>query len=113
MASIERYLVPLVAPQRTAASSAGIVGHRAGYRVNQTLEQAGLTPSASATVGSAIRITLSGVFIFAAFHAARTRPASESLNEAGMFLPKLLAALALLLGIVLAGLARERVDRLT
>ena len=38
---------------------------------------------------------------------------SQSLNEALLFLPKLIAALAILLaGIVVAGLVRDRVDRL-
>jgi small-conductance mechanosensitive channel len=83
-------------------------------RINEALEQAGLRPSLSAALGSAVRITLSVVFVFAAFTLLGLGLLSRSLNEAVLFLPKLLAALALVLvGIVLAGLARERVDRLT
>jgi small-conductance mechanosensitive channel len=99
---------------RRALVAGGLDDLAERWRVNQTLEQAGLRPSASAAVGSAVRITLSVVFIFAAFTLLGLGLLNESLNEAVLFLPSLLAALALVLaGVVLAGLARERVDRLT
>jgi hypothetical protein len=61
-----------------------------------------------------VRITLSVIVTFAALTLLGLELLSQSLKEAVLFLPNVLAALALLLaGVVLAGLVRERVDRLT
>jgi small-conductance mechanosensitive channel len=84
------------------------------WRINDTLAQARLQPSLAGVTGAAVRITLSVVVVFAALTLLGLELLSQSLNEAVLFLPDVLAALALLLaGVVLAGLARERVDRLT
>jgi small-conductance mechanosensitive channel len=84
------------------------------WRINDTLAQARVQPSLAGVAGTAVRITLSVVVIFAALTLLGLELLSQSLNEAVLFLPNVLAALALLLaGVVLAGLARERVDRLT
>ena len=84
------------------------------WRISDTLVQARLQPSLAGLVGAAVRITLSVVVAFAALTLLGLELLSQSLNEAVLFLPNLLAALALLLaGVVLAGLARDRVDRFT
>jgi hypothetical protein len=84
------------------------------WRITDTLVQARLQPSLAGIIGAAVRITLSVITAFAALTLLGLQPLSQSLNEAVLFLPNLLAALALLLaGVVLAGLARDRVDRFT
>jgi small-conductance mechanosensitive channel len=84
------------------------------WRITDTLVQARLQPSLAGVIGGAVRITLSVVAAFAALTLLGLQLLSQSLNEAVLFLPNLLAALALLLaGVVLAGLARDRVDRFT
>jgi small-conductance mechanosensitive channel len=84
------------------------------WGITDTLVQARLQPSLAALVGAAVRITLSVIAAFAALTLLGLELMSQSLNEAVLFLPNLLAALALLLaGVVLAGLARDRVDRFT
>jgi small-conductance mechanosensitive channel len=84
------------------------------WGITDTLVQARLQPSLAALVGAAVRITLSVIAAFAALTLLGLELLSQSLNEAVLFLPNLLAALALLLaGVVLAGLARDRVDRFT
>jgi small-conductance mechanosensitive channel len=84
------------------------------WRITDTLVQARLQPSLAGIIGAAVRITLSVITAFAALTLLGLQLLSQSLNEAVLFLPNLLAALALLLaGVVLAGLARDRVDRFT
>jgi small-conductance mechanosensitive channel len=84
------------------------------WGITDTLVQARLQPSLAGLVGAAVRITLSVIAAFAALTLLGLELLSQSLNEAVLFLPNLLAALALLLaGVVLAGLARDRVDRFT
>lgn len=82
------------------------------WGVNGTLDRAGLPRSLVAVTRAAIRIALTLVVIFAALSLLGLQFLSESLNQAVLFLPKLLVAAALLLaGVVLSGLARERLDR--
>jgi small-conductance mechanosensitive channel len=84
------------------------------WHVSDTLERARLDRSLAAITGTAVRIVLSAIVVFAALTLLGLEPLSQSLNEALLFLPDILAALALLLaGVVLAGLVRERVDRFT
>jgi small-conductance mechanosensitive channel len=97
-----------------ALIAAGLDELTVRWRVDETLARARLSPSLASLAGSAVRITLSVVVVFASLTLLGLEPLSQSLNEAVLFLPNLLAALALLLaGVVLAGFARERVDRLT
>ncbi len=99
---------------RRALVAIGVDELAARWRVTETLARARLQPSLAGLVGAAVRITLSVVAAFAALTLLGFELLSQSLNEAVLFLPNLLAALALVLtGVVLAGLARERVDRLT
>lgn len=81
--------------------------------VRQVLERAGLGSSLARLIGRAIRIAASVVVIFAALSLLGLQFLSQSLNQGILVLPKLLLAAALVLGgVVLAGYARERVDRL-
>jgi small-conductance mechanosensitive channel len=78
------------------------------------LQKAKLGRSVSSIIGRALRIGLTVVVIFAALSLLGLQFLSESLNSAVLFLPNLaVAGLLLLAGLVLGGLARERVDRLT
>jgi len=82
--------------------------------VNHVLERGGLGRSLAEVIGRAIRIALTLVVILAALSLLGLQFLSQSLNQGVLALPKLLIAAALILaGVVLAGFARERVDRLT
>jgi hypothetical protein len=98
---------------RRGLRAAGVDDLADRWRVNETLGRAGLPVSLVAVTAAAVRLTLSVVAVFAAFTLLGLEPLSQSLNEALLFLPKLIAALAILLaGVVVAGLVRDRVDRL-
>jgi small-conductance mechanosensitive channel len=108
---IARLIARLV---RRGLRAAGLDDLGERWHVNDTLERAGLQRSLAGICGAAVRIVLSVIVVFAALTLLGLEPLSQSLNEAVLFLPNLLAALVLLLaGVVLAGLVRERVDRLT
>lgn len=82
--------------------------------VHDALDRAGLGRSLARVIGRAIRIALTLVVIFAALSLLGLQFLSPSLNQGVLVLPKLLIAAALVLvGVVLGGFARERVDRLT
>jgi len=82
--------------------------------INHVLERGGLGRSLAEVIGRAIRIALTLVVIFAALSLLGLQFLSQSLNQGVLALPKLLLAAALVLaGVVLAGFARDRVDRLT
>ena len=99
---------------RRALQAAGLDDLGARWRVDVTLARAGLTTSLSAVIGTGVRIIVSVIVIFAALTLLGLEPLSQSLNEAVLFLPNVLVALALILaGVVLAGLVREWVDRVT
>jgi small-conductance mechanosensitive channel len=99
---------------RRGLRAAGLDDLAERWHVSDTLERAGLQRSLAGISGAAVRIVVSVIVVFAALTLIGLEPLSQSLNEAVLFLPDILAALALLLaGVVLAGLIRERVDRLT
>ena len=80
--------------------------------VADVLERAGLGRSLAHVLAVAVRISLTVVIVFAALSLLGLQFLSQSLNEGVLFLPKVLAALALvLIGVVLAAFVRERVDR--
>jgi len=82
------------------------------WKVHDALERIGLERSLCKVAGSAVRITLRLVVVFAALSLLGLQFLSQSLNEGVLFLPKVLAALALvLIGVVLAAFVRDRVDR--
>jgi len=83
------------------------------WKVHDALEKIGLERSLCKVAGSAVRITLRIVVVFAALSLLGLQFLSQSLNAAILFLPQILVALALLLaGFVLAGWVRDHVDRL-
>lgn len=83
------------------------------WGVGEVLERAGLGRSASRLLAATVRIGITLVVVFAALSLLGLQFLSQSLNEALLFLPNLLAAGALILaGVVLGALVRERVDRL-
>ena len=84
------------------------------WRIDETLGRAGLRTSLAGLCGAVVRIVLNVVVVFASLTLLGLEPLSQSLNEAVLFLPKLIVAMVLILaGLVLSGLLRERVDRLT
>jgi small-conductance mechanosensitive channel len=97
---------------RRGLRMAGLDSASERYGVADVLERAGLGRSLSHVVAIAVRITITVVVVFAAVSLLGLQFLSQSLNEGVLFLPKVLAALALLLvGVVLAAFVRERVDR--
>ena len=106
---VARVLARLV---RRALRMAGVDSASERYGVADVLERAGLGRSLAHVLAIAVRILLTVVVVFAAVSLLGLQFLSQSLNEGVLFLPKLLAALALVLvGVVLASFVRERVDR--
>jgi small-conductance mechanosensitive channel len=100
-------------PDRRGSQGIGLDAFSERIGVAHVLERAGLGRSLSTVVGRAIRIALVIVVIFVSLSLLGLQFLSESLNKGIQELPKLLLAAALLLaGIVIAGYARERADRL-
>jgi len=97
---------------RRGLRMAGLDSTAERYGVADVLERAGLGRSLSHVVAVAVRISLTVVVVFAALSLLGLQFLSRSLNEGVLFLPKVLAALALvLIGVVLAAFVRDRVDR--
>ena len=79
---------------------------------SELLAQAGLGSSLAALVGTAVRLTVVVVAVFAAMTLLGLEFLSDSLNEGILFIPRLLAALALvLIGVVLGAFLRAWLDR--
>lgn len=96
-----------------ALEGAGMDSLSERFGANDVLEKAGLGDSLSRLAGTAVRIGLTLVVIFAALSLLGLQFLSESLNKAILFMPNLLVAASLLLvGVVLGALARDRVERL-
>lgn len=99
---------------RKALEAAGADDLAESWGVNRVLARAGLPPSLSRLTGTALRVGVSVVVVFAALSLLGLQFLSQSLNAGVLLLPKLLTALVLLLaGMVVAALVRDRVDRLT
>ena len=97
---------------RRGLRMAGLDSTAERYGVADVLERAGLGRSLSPVLAVAVRISLTVVVVFAALSLLGLQFLSRSLNEGVLFLPKVLAALALvLIGVVLAAFVRDRVDR--
>jgi len=97
-----------------ALQAAGIdrVAERAG--VTSVLQTSGLGASLAGVIARAVRIFMTIVVIFAALSLLGLQFLSVSLNQAILALPRIFIAAALLLaGAVVAGMARQRTDRLT
>jgi small-conductance mechanosensitive channel len=79
---------------------------------SELLTQAGLGSSLSALIGTAVRLTIVVVVCFAALSLLGLAFLSDSLNETILYIPRLLAALALvLIGVVLGAFARAWIER--
>jgi small-conductance mechanosensitive channel len=99
---------------RHGLQRAGVDRFAARSGVSAVLETSGLGPSLAALIARAVRIGIAIVVIFAAISLLGLQFLSQSLNQAVLALPRLFIAAALILaGVVLAGWARERTDRLT
>ena len=99
---------------RRALEAADLDEASARLGVDDHLARAGLPASLSRVIAGAVRIALSLVVIFAALSLLGLQFLSESLNAAVLAIPKVLIAAALvLIGLVLGGIARQRVERLT
>jgi small-conductance mechanosensitive channel len=86
------------------------LAERAG--VHDVLARVGLERSLSRVVEVAVRIALNIAVLLAAVALLGLEQLSDTINQAVLFLPKVLAALALVLaGAVLGSLARQRVER--
>jgi small-conductance mechanosensitive channel len=97
---------------RRGLRMAGLDSTAERWGVADVLERAGLGRSLSHVIAVAVRISLTVVVVFAALSLLGLQFLSESLNQGVLFLPKVLAALALvLIGVVLAAFVRDRVDR--
>lgn len=95
-----------------ALAAAGVDDLAERWGVHDVLERAGFERSLTQLTRTALRIALSLVVVFASLSLLGLQFLSESLNQAVLFLPKLLIAAALLLaGLVVASMVRERVDR--
>jgi small-conductance mechanosensitive channel len=98
---------------RKALKVAGIDDHAERLRVHDALERAGFGRSLSRAVELALRLTLTLVVVFAALSLLGLAALEQSLNAGVLFLPRLIAAMAILLvGLVLGGFTREWVERL-
>lgn len=83
------------------------------WGVSDVFASIGLDRSLALVVSRVLRIVLTLTVLFAAISLLGFQSLNESLNEAVLFVPKLLAALALLVaGVVLGELLRDRADRL-
>jgi small-conductance mechanosensitive channel len=97
---------------RRALRMAGLDSASERWGVADVLERAGLGRSLAHVLAVAVRVSVTVVVVFAALSLLGLQFLSQSLNEGVLFLPKALAALALvLIGVVLAAFVRERVDR--
>lgn len=97
---------------RRGLRMAGLDSASERWGVADVLERAGLGRSLAHVIAVAVRISLTVVVVFAALSLLGLQFLSQSLNEGVLFLPKVLAALALvLIGVVLAAFVRDRVDR--
>jgi small-conductance mechanosensitive channel len=97
---------------RRALVKAGLDRFADRSGTNQLLAQAGLGSSLAALAGTAVRLTIVVVALFAAMTLLGLEFLSDSLNEGILFIPRVLAALALvLIGVVLAAFLRAWLER--
>ena len=98
---------------RKALKVAGVDDHAERLRVHDALERAGFGRSLAGAIELAVRLTLTLVVVLAALSLLGLAALEQSLNAGVLFLPKLIAAMAILLvGLVLGGFTREWVERL-
>jgi Conserved TM helix/Mechanosensitive ion channel len=79
---------------------------------SELLGQAGLRSSLAALIGTAVRLTIVVVAVFASLTLLGLAFLSDSLNEGILYIPRLLVALALvLIGVVVGAFARAWLER--
>jgi small-conductance mechanosensitive channel len=79
---------------------------------SELLDQAGLGTSLAALAGTAVRLTIAVIAVFAALTLLGLEFLSDSLNDGIVFIPRLLTALALvLIGVVLGAFVRASLER--
>jgi small-conductance mechanosensitive channel len=84
------------------------------FGVHDVIERIGFERSLSRLLGRVVRIVLTIIVLIAVVTSLGLGALSESLNEAVLFLPKLIVALALVLvGVIAADFVRDWVDRLS
>jgi small-conductance mechanosensitive channel len=84
------------------------------FGVHDVLARIGLERSLAGLLGRIVRIVITIIVVIAVVTSLGLGALSASLNEAVLFLPKLVIALALvLIGVIAADFVRDRVDRLT
>lgn len=97
---------------RKALEKLGLDGIADRWGIHDALERVGFERSLTRLLSRALKLALRLVVLFAALSLLGLQFLSESLNQAVLFLPNLLIAATLVLaGIVIGGMARERVDR--
>lgn len=98
---------------RRALRKVGVDELAERWGVHAVLARGGLPGSLSHAIGRTLRIIITVVVVFAALSLLGLSALSDTLNEVVLFLPRLLAAIALAIaGLIVGGLARERIDRL-
>jgi small-conductance mechanosensitive channel len=81
------------------------------FGVHDVFERVGLERSLARLLGRVVRVMVAIVVVIAAVTLVGLGALSTSLNEAVLFLPKLLVALALvLIGVIVAEFVRDRID---
>lgn len=106
------WLLGRIVRKALQAAGADQLGERWG--VAPHLTQVGLPGEVSKVIGGALRLALSLVVIFAALSLLGLAFLSDSLNAAVLAIPKvLIAGILVLTGLVLGGIVRQRVDRLS
>jgi small-conductance mechanosensitive channel len=97
---------------RRALMRAGVDRFSDRSGTSELLSQAGLGTSLSALIGTAVRLTIVVVVCFAALTLLGLAFLSDPRNEAILYIPRLLVALALvLIGVVLGAFARAWLER--
>jgi small-conductance mechanosensitive channel len=97
---------------RRALVRAGLDRFAERSGTSELLGQAGLSSSLSALIGTAVRLLVVVVAVFASLTLLGLAFLSDSLNEGILYIPRLLVALALvLIGVVLGAFARAWLDR--
>jgi small-conductance mechanosensitive channel len=97
---------------RAALERAGLDRLAERLGAGETLTRAGLGTSLSRLAGIAVRLSITVIAVFAALSLLGLEFLSDSLNEAVLYIPRLISAMFLVLvGLVLGALARVWVER--
>jgi small-conductance mechanosensitive channel len=97
---------------RRALVGAGLDRFADRSGTSELLGQAGLSSSLAGLIGTAVRLTIVVVAVFASLTLLGLALLSDSLNEGILYIPRLLVALALvLIGVVLGAFARAWLER--